>query len=361
VPNHDIIVVGASAGGVEVLLDLAAELPPTLPASLFIVVHTAPEHASELADLLSSRGRLPAVHPLDGDAIVEGRIYVAPADAHLLVREGFVQVVRGPRENGHRPAVDPLFRSASWAYGPRVVGVVLSGFQDCGTAGMMSVKARGGIAVVQDPASAVARDMPESVLRRVEVDHVVHPLELPALLVRLAAEPAPRRAAPPPAGVEELEGRRAGKPVEVVCPSCHGALSVARVGPFEQYRCHVGHAFTLDALARAQADDVERALWAAVRALEESAGLSRRLSRRNADAALRRRFGEDAAARLRQAELLRKLLLDGGGARAAMAEEGERVRGGAEGPPPRRRQPAAPPRLGSAAPAPQPGDPGTRH
>ena len=319
-PNRDIIVVGASAGGVEVLLELVPELPPTLPASLFVVLHTPPEHATALPELLSSRGRLPAVAPLHGDAIAPGRIYVAPADSHLLVREGFIEVVRGPRENGHRPSVDATFRTASWAYGPRVIAVVLSGYQDCGTAGMMSVKARGGIAVVQDPASAAAPDMPESVLREVKVDHVVHPLELPALLMKLVARPAPPRVDLPPGALDAFEGRKAGEPVEVVCPACQGALSVSKVGDLELYRCHVGHAFTLDALARDQGEDVERALWASVRALEEGAGLSRRIAARNADASLRRRFLEDGAAKLRQAELLRKLLLDGGGVRAAPEE-----------------------------------------
>src|SRR5205823_1545952 len=141
-------------------------------------------------ELLSSRGPLPARHPLHEEKIEPGHIYIAPPDNHLLLRSGSMEVVRGPKENGHRPAADALFRTASAAYGARVIGVVLSGYQDCGTAGMMSIKARGGMSVVQSPESALVDEMPRGVIARVPVDHVVHPLELPGLLTRLARMPA---------------------------------------------------------------------------------------------------------------------------------------------------------------------------
>jgi two-component system chemotaxis response regulator CheB len=310
VAHRDIIVIGASTGGVELLLDLAGELPAKLPAAIFVVVHTASGYLSSLPELLTDRGALPAVHPQHGDEVVAGRIYVAPPDNHLLVRPGFVEVVRGPKENGHRPAVDPLFRSASWSYGSRVVGVVLTGFLDCGTAGLMSVKARGGVAVVQDPVSAVAADMPESALRRVAVDHVIQPAELPGLLSRLATEQAPPA---PPHGkaVDQLEGTTLGNPAELVCPLCHGVLTEVTVGDFRHFRCHVGHAFSLDSLLGEQGEDVERALWAAVRSLEESAALSRRLRHAQHDQELRRRFGDKEAHLTRQADVLRRILLHG--------------------------------------------------
>ena len=328
VANRDIIVIGASAGGVEVLLDLAEELPAGLPASLFVVIHLPAGGASVMPELLSRRGPLPASHPVHGEAIAPARIYVAPPDAHLMVRRGSVGVVRGPKENGHRPAVDPLFRTASWAYGPRVIGVVLSGHQDCGTAGMMSVKARRGLAVVQDPSTAAAPEMPESVLRRVPVDHVVHPLELPGLLVRLSAEAVvePEERGAPAGDIEVLEGARAGSPVELVCPACQGVLTEARPGEFEHFRCHVGHTFSLEALVREQSEEVERALWAAVRSLEESAALSRRLASRTADEDLRRRFLEKGATQLGQAGVIRKVLLEGA------SEFDEAARAGAEQP-----------------------------
>ncbi len=309
--QHDIIVIGASSGGVELLLDLAGELPADLPASIFVAIHTAPGFLSSLPELLSQRGPLPAVHPVHGAEIVPGRIYVAPPDNHLLVRHGYVDVVRGPRENGHRPAIDPLFRSASWAYGSRVVAVVLSGYLDCGTAGMMSVKARGGIAVVQDPATAVAPNMPRSALARVDVDHVVKPAELPGLLTRLAQQPARDEKAAPTPKLDALEGRRKGAAAEVVCPSCHGVLTEADVGGFRHFRCHVGHAFSLESLVREQSEDVERALWSAVRSLEEGAALSRRIAGSQSSAELRGRFADKQQELLQQAELIRRVLLRG--------------------------------------------------
>lgn len=307
--NRDIIAIGASAGGFEVLLGLASELPRDLPASVFVVLHRPAEDRAHLPELLSERGRMPARHPLHEERIAKGNIYIAPPDNQLLLRQGSVQVVRGPKENGHRPAVDALFRSAAAAYGSRVIGVVLSGYQDCGTAGMMSIKARGGVSVVQAPESAVASEMPSSVLQKVPVDHVVSPRELSDLLVRLVSEPAGTET-PVDALVAKLEGAAPGVRAEVVCPLCQGVLTEAEPGVFEHFRCHVGHAFSVESLVREQSESMERALWAAVRALEESAALSRRLSARDTGD-LRRRFDEKAKTQSEHAELLRQILLHG--------------------------------------------------
>jgi two-component system chemotaxis response regulator CheB len=309
--RHDMIAIGASAGGVELLLDLAAHLPAGFPGSIFVALHRAPGYVSPLAELLSARGPLPAVHPLHGDAIIPGRIYVAPPDNHLLVRPGHVEVVRGPKENGHRPSVDALFRSASRSYGTRVVGVVLSGYQDCGTAGMLSIKARGGVGVVQAPESAAVSEMPRSVLNRVAVDHVVDPDELPGLLARLAARPAEAEPRLPP-GLDALEGTKLGSPAELVCPLCQGVLTETQVGDFQHFRCHVGHAFSLQSLALEQGEEVERALWAAVRSLEEGAALTARLSHREREPEMQRRFAEQHVMQQRQADAIRRLLLEEG-------------------------------------------------
>jgi two-component system chemotaxis response regulator CheB len=307
--NHDIITIGASAGGVEVLLDLAHDLPRELPAAVFVVLHVHPSHASRMPELLSLRGSLPARHPVHGEEITPGTIYIAPPDNHLALRPGSIEVVRGPKENGQRPAVNTLFRSASSAYGSRVIGVVLSGYQDCGTAGMLSIKARGGLSVVQHPNSAQATEMPQSVLDNVEVDYVVQPRELGALLARLAGSEAFPRVAPD-RSIAQLEGEMPGKNVEIVCPICDGALTETVTGAYEHFRCHVGHTFSLASLVREQGDQMERALWGAVRALEESAALSAKLaSRESGD--LQERFAEKARSQRAEAELIRRMLLRG--------------------------------------------------
>jgi two-component system chemotaxis response regulator CheB len=286
-----------------------SDLPATLQASIFIVIHSSPEYPSVLPELLGKRGQLPARHPVHRDAIEQGHIYVAPPDNQMLLRPGEVQVVRGPRENGHRPSVDALFRTASGAYGPRVIGVILSGYRDCGTAGMLSVKARGGIAVAQDPTTAMAKEMPQNVLDKVSVDYVVHPLELSGLLVRLVDTEAPQPE-PVDTALQQLEGRALGEPAELVCPACQGTLTAARVGEYLNFRCHVGHAFSLESLVREQSDGLERALWAAVRALEESVTLSRRLSA-TATGELKGRFAEAVTTQLQHAEAIRQILLHG--------------------------------------------------
>ena len=188
-PNHDIFVIGASAGGVEALSVLARGLPPDFPGSIFVVMHIPAQSHSLLPVILSRYGPLPAVHAVDRDQIKPGRIYIAPPDHHMLLEPGFVRLSRGPRENRHRPSIDPMFRSAAVAYGPRVVGVVLTGSLDDGTAGLLAVKRSGGIAVVQDPEDALYPSMPLSALRNVQVDHRVPMHEAAGLLMRLANTP----------------------------------------------------------------------------------------------------------------------------------------------------------------------------
>jgi two-component system, chemotaxis family, protein-glutamate methylesterase/glutaminase len=312
--NHDVDVIGASAGGVEILLDMAGKLPLDLAASLFVVVHLSPDHPSTLPELLSNRGPLRAIHPLHDEAIRPGMIYVAPPDNHLQLRPGTIEVVRGPRVNGHRPAVDVLFRTAAAAYGSRVIAVVLSGYQDCGTAGMMSVKSRGGISVVQDPATAAAPDMPRHVIDRVKVDHIVTPGDLASVLTRLVAAP-PGPTGQPTSFVQQIEGTELGQRAEVVCPICEGVLTEAQPGVFQHFRCHVGHAFTLESLVREQSEELERVLWAAVRALEESAALAQRVSGHETGD-LRARFAEKAQTHAQQAHYIRMLLLHGKSLRA---------------------------------------------
>jgi two-component system, chemotaxis family, protein-glutamate methylesterase/glutaminase len=310
--NRDIVVIGASSGGVEAIATLVAGLPAELPAAVFIVLHQLPGIRSSLSELLTRRGHLRARLAIHGETIEHGRIYVAPPDNHLTIRPGHVQVMRGPKENGHRPSVDALFRTASVAYGPRVVGVVLTGNLDCGTAGLLSVKARGGMALVQDPGEAAVPEMPQSAISHVEVDRVASITELPTLIAEAVSEPAAPWPTHLPRPLGELEGAAVGPSAQIVCPVCQGKLTETELGGFRSFRCHVGHSFSLESVAAEQAEEVERALWASIRALEESASLAEKLSLSAASPDMRHRFAEKAESQRHQADLVRRILLFGG-------------------------------------------------
>ena len=268
-------------------------LPADLAAAIFVVLHVPAEGTSALPAILTRSGQLEAVHPSDCEPVRHGRIYVAPPDRHLLVHRGFVRVLRGPRENGARPAVDPLFRTAARAYGSRVVAVVLSGNLDDGAAGVLEVKERGGVVVVQDPGEAAFSGMPRNTIEYSRVDHsrVDHCLtlaDIPKLLVRLSHESV-NRGEPPrdPLGPDRTESQMTamdeekalGVPSAFVCPECDGTLWELRDGDLLQFRCRVGHVFSAESALVAESDALERALWTALRSLEENAGMARRMAR----------------------------------------------------------------------------------
>lgn len=291
-PGHDIIVVGASAGGVEALTQLVQGLPKDLPAAIFIVVHFPAYGRSILPDILSRCGPLRAVHATDSEAIMHGRIYVAPPNYHLLVKRGYIRLVQGPKENGARPAVDPLFRTAARAYGPRVVGVVLSGTLDDGTAGLIDVKRQDGVAVVQNPDDALFCGMPLSAIQHINVDHILPVSKIAPVLVHLAHKPVVEKEAKTMSNDEiemepdivELDGaalRSHGKPGTAsgfMCPDCGGSLFQMHERNFLQYRCRVGHAWSGESLLVGQSQAQEEALWAAIRSLEERADLMRQMA-----------------------------------------------------------------------------------
>jgi two-component system, chemotaxis family, protein-glutamate methylesterase/glutaminase len=287
-PSHDIIVVGASAGGVEALSALVAKLPVDLPAAVLVVLHVAPDHKSVLPHILSGAGPLPAAHAKSGEALEPGRIYVAPPGRHLVVDDGVVRLSHSAPEGGHRPAVDTLFRTAARFHGTRVVGVVLSGALDDGTAGMVAVKQRGGVTVVQDPEEALCPDMPRSALENLQVDHCLPTAEIAALLGRLAHEKVVLHSPIPPLLQQEtdiaLERRPTGesppgRPSEFACPACGGVLNEVHDDHILRFRCRVGHAYGLASLGAEQQDQLEAALWEALRALEEQAALADRLAK----------------------------------------------------------------------------------
>jgi two-component system chemotaxis response regulator CheB len=290
-PKHDVIDIGASAGGVEAISRVVAELPRDIRASIFVVLHIS-RGRSLLPEILTRAGPLPAAHALDSEPLQYGRIYVAPPDHHLIVQDGAVRVVHTASENGVRPAVDPLFRSAARAYGPRVIGVVLTGALDDGSAGIAAIKEAGGVTIAQDPAEAFAPGMPRSAINTGMVDHVVALRDVPSRLTALLEEDAdaPARGAGPhlrrmepdlaemPLAIKRDD--RPGVPSVFSCPACHGTLWEADEGGILRFRCRVGHVYSSESMLAAQTDEVDRALWVALRTLEERAAMAHRLAER---------------------------------------------------------------------------------
>jgi two-component system, chemotaxis family, protein-glutamate methylesterase/glutaminase len=287
--NRDILVIGASAGGVEALTQLVRSLPKDLPAAVFVVLHVGA--ASHMPGILDRAGPLPVAHAGSGEPIEPGRIRVAPPGLHMLLHDSHVLLRRGPRENLARPAIDPLFRSAACTFGGRVIGVVLTGSLNDGTAGLRAVKRCGGIAVVQDPDDAAVPDMPLSALRHVAVDHTVPVAAMGELLLKLTAEPAAETPAIPadirleaaiaaqePASMQK--DNRLGSPSEFTCPECHGTLWEINDGDVLRYRCHVGHAHTAEVVLDAKDTEGENTLWAVLRSHQERAALARRMASR---------------------------------------------------------------------------------
>jgi two-component system chemotaxis response regulator CheB len=286
-------VVGASAGGVEALRAMVAGLPADLRAAVLVVLHVPREAPSALPRILDRAGPLSAQVAVDGEPLTAGRIYVAPADHHLLVLGRRVRLSRGPSENGHRPAIDPLFRSAARAAGSRVIAVVLSGSRDDGAAGAATVVAAGGTVVVQDPEDALYPSMPGATIARTGTEHIVKAAKLGGLVAELITEPVsdPDPVDDPVLDAEVAIDDLAAVPPEDVagtstvygCPACGGGLYEVESNPMPRFRCRVGHAWSPESLLEEQAVATEGALWMALRALEEKSALSRRMAGTVAD------------------------------------------------------------------------------
>jgi two-component system chemotaxis response regulator CheB len=273
--NRDLVVIGASAGGVETLKRVVGGLPADLGAAICIVLHIAPDSPSLLARILSRSGPLPCQSAQDGDRLRVGEILVAPPDRHLVVEDDRVLVTTGPRENGHRPAVDVLFRTAAVAKERRVIGVVLSGTRGDGAVGLAAVKAHGGATIVQDPSEALYPGMPVSALAHVAVDAVVRSeLVADTIVAMVRGEDLPPPAKP---SKPELDPAT-GEPATTICPECGGVLSERSEEGVALWECRVGHRYSQESLADAQANGVESALWAAIRALEDRSRLLERLA-----------------------------------------------------------------------------------
>jgi two-component system chemotaxis response regulator CheB len=325
--HHDIVVIGASAGGVDALTRLVRDLPAGLAASLFVVCHFPRGYRSALPDILSRSGPLLAKHAIDGEPFHPAHIYVAPPDYHLLVAEGQrVRVTRGPRENHHRPSVDPLFRSAARTYGKRVIGVVLTGALNDGTAGLLAVRGAGGIAIVQDPSDALVAAMPDNAARIAGADYCIALDRMASLLIELIqkSQTNPGDSSMTEAFEkmpdivnadmsEQVRNERRGRVSVFTCPECGGSLWQVNEEMLLQFRCHVGHVYNGETLLEDQASALEAALWTAVRTFKERRLLAEQLAQQEklrGDALAAARFQEQADQAARYGELIQQYVLN---------------------------------------------------
>jgi two-component system chemotaxis response regulator CheB len=321
-PARDLIVIGASAGGFQALYAILSGLPPTLPAAVVVVVHTR-SNGGVLPQVLGRRSSLPVEGAVDGAALEHGRVYVAPPDRHVLIGRHGLRVVRGPRENGFRPAVDPLFRTAARVRGAGVIGVILSGALDDGSYGLSAIVRSGGAAVVQDPDDAEVPSMPLAALRQTKVDVLAPANQIAVALAELCREPASQEATAmstlddpepqPPAPATQVADMVAlhGPPSPITCPACGGSLWENQENGVVRYACHVGHQYAPDSLLAEHGEAVEQALWTAVRILEQHAELRQRMSSRAEGAGMSvvaAGFTEDSQDYHRQAQQIRELL-----------------------------------------------------
>lgn len=304
--GHDIVVVGASAGGVDALIRLAAGLPEDFAAAVFVVLHMRADRPSALASILQRSGLLPAVAAEHMLPIEHGKIYVSVPSKHLVVHRGHMLLEAGPRENSARPSVDVLFRSAARAYGRRVVGVILSGTLQDGALGLAAIKMRGGVTIVQDPDEALFSGMPESAMRTTSIDYRLTAADIPPHLVQLTLHtiehPAMESSEANPSEItihaaDEPEGALSPKLANaasgLTCPECHGSLWELDDGNSSRFECRIGHSYSVESFLAEQGETVEAALWAAVNALQERAAMFRRFGD-NASSPLAGRYEERA-------------------------------------------------------------------
>jgi two-component system chemotaxis response regulator CheB len=325
--KRNIIVIGASAGGFEAIKQVIAGLPSDLDAAIFIVWHLSPKTIGILPDVLNKLSILHAKNARDFDEIRMGHIYIAPPDRHLLLEADHIRVTKGPKENRFRPAVDPLFRSAAYTFGNRVIGVVLSGALDDGTAGLWTIKERGGITIVQDPAEATVSSMPFNALREVKVDYTLSAAEIGPMLAILSSQEVKEfkyrnneenkktemeiqialqdQPGPPFFNMEKLS--------PFSCPECNGVLGILKDGNIIRYRCHTGHAYSADSLLAAISEKTEKSLWNTVREMQETVMLLNHLGDHFAEnnhpheAAL---YFQKAKETLQRSEQARTIILD---------------------------------------------------
>ncbi len=278
-----IIVMGASIGGFEAFKKIVSSLPPDFRTPIFIVWHMSPDTIGILPEVLNRLNGISVANAYNDEKIVPGRIYVAPPDHHLIIEDGFIRLTHGPKENRFRPAIDPLFHSAAYSYGNGVIGIILSGALDDGTAGLWTVKQQGGIAIVQDPMDAEVPSMPKNAMRQVKIDHVVAVDDLADLLVQLVAEPPPELNNNFEDDLTHTEiniGKKEnvlkheimdyGEHTPFTCPVCHGVLTRLQSDNIIRFSCHTGHTYSIDSLLTTLTERIEDALYNAIRGIDES-------------------------------------------------------------------------------------------
>lgn len=319
--GREIVVIGASAGGVETLPRLFETIKPDIGAAFFVVLHVPASARSLMPTLVRRASQLPAQHAEDNQAVETGKIFIAPPDYHLLIEGNRMRLSHGPKENRHRPAIDPLFRTAADAYNSRVIGMILTGTLDDGTMGLKAVKDAGGLSIVQDPNDALYPDMPRNALQIAQPDYVLSLEEIRSFLPRLIREPVKEMAMKrfkdkgmKPESKRIKPGQQIekalGRPSMFVCPECNGPLWEMRNGNAALFRCMVGHLFGPENLFAAQTEEVERALWTALRALEERVALQQKLAERAERQSHRltvRQFLTRARENSKHAAILRKI------------------------------------------------------
>jgi len=324
--TRNIIVIGASTGGFEVLQKIIAKLPPDFAASIFIVWHMSADVKGILPHVLNKLNTIKASNAVDGETIQPNHIYVAPPDFHMLIEDGLIRVTRGPKENLFRPAVDPLFRSAAQAYGKRVIGIILSGGLDDGTSGLWQIKAAGGIAIVQNPEDAVNPSMPESALRGVKVDYCLSVDDLPAQLVKLSNEKVvtDREKHVNDRARVEIDIAAEGNALEdrspilgnlspYSCPECHGVLSKIMEDSIIRFRCHTGHAYSASTLLLAICQKTEDSLYEVIRGMDETIFLLNHMGDHYSDAnvpKLAAAYFKAANSTMQQSKVVRNLVHD---------------------------------------------------
>ena len=315
--KRNIIVIGTSAGGVDALCALNEHLPKDLNASVFVVMHVGT--ATILPQILTRCGNLPATPAKHQERYKSGCIYCAPAHCHTIIKDHMTVLTRGPRENGHRPAIDVLFRSAARVHRSKVIGVVLSGGRDDGSAGLYAIKARGGVAIVQDPAEAMTPNMPQSALDMVDVDFCLPIRQIADVLVQLVNGKATNITETSNGGLNIEDQASADHPtseppgdqIPLACPECNGPMYEVKDGELAQFECFVGHRFSPESLGEQHTEALERALWTAIRKLEERVVLHQRLmeqQRNKGEQELLKRLEESVTTAKNDLKLLREIL-----------------------------------------------------